>query len=403
MNYPYLFVGVDVSKLKHDVAIMNESKKLVSKQLVIRDSFEGYQYLGNTLNKLSQKFKTGKFHIGMEATGDYWKNLYYYLKNYSDSFIVTVINPVRTCNFAKTELRRAKTDPVNAKDIAQFMVEKRPGASIDRPNIFENIKDIDRQIYLLKKQQTMLTNKLRIELEKVAPEIERVFKNLQGQQILALLAKYPTAFDIKNAAYEELTDIRYGKHQWQLPENFIKKIKTVSQNSIAHKNGPGAGLVVQSLIQRLNQSQQEVQHLKQQLVKLYQYVKEHESILATIPGITKETAIALEAYIGNVSRFPNAKKFIAYFGMNPTVNISGKSKRKSYLQKKGNPIVRHKLFMATICILSKHIEPFFSYYKRLVDSGKPKLVAIAATMRKLLRIIYFLLKNHENFNPKISN
>jgi len=402
MNYPHLFVGVDVSKLKHDVAIMNESKKLVSKQLVIQDSFEGYQYFSNTLNKLSKKFKTGKFHIGMEATGDYWKNLYYFLKNHSDLFIVTVINPVCTYNFAKTELRRAKTDPIDAKDIAKFMVEKRPETSVDRPHIFENIRDIDRQIYLIKKQQTMITNKLRIELGKVAPEIERAFKSLQSQQILALLAKYPTAFDVKNASFEELADIRYGKYQWRLPENFIKKIKTISQNSIAHKHGPGAGFVVQSLIQRLSQSQLEVQYLKQQLVELYHYVKEHESILATIPGITKETAIALEAYIGDVYRFPNAKKFIAYFGMNPTVNMSGKSKRKSYLQKKGNPIVRHKLFMATICILSKHIEPFFSYYKRLVDSGKPKLVAVVATMRKLLRIIYFLLKNHENFNPKFS-
>jgi transposase len=370
---------------------------MVSKQLVIQNSFAGFQFMLKTLNALCLQFQTQYCYIGMEATGDYWKNLYYFLKRQSDSFIVTVINPVRTKAWAKTELRRAKTDSVNAKDIAQFIVEKKPRASFDRPMVFDNIKDIDRQVYLIKKQQTMITNKLRIELEKVAPEIEKAIKNFKGQQILALLAKYPTACDIRNASVSELADIRYGKYQWRLSETFIKNIKSLTRNSIAYKQGLGSGFVVQSLVRRLYQSQTEVRYLKERLVKLYQSVKEQKSVLASIPGITKETAIALEAYIGDVYRFSNSKKFVAYFGMNPTVNESGKSKRKSYLQKKGNPIVRHKLFMATLCVISKKKEPFYTYYRRLVDSGKPKLVAIGATMRKLLGICYALLKNNEKF------
>lgn len=398
MTYRQLFVGVDVSKLKHDIAIINESKKMVSPKLIIENSFSGFQALLNTLNKLSAKFQTHSFHVGMEATGDYWKNLYYFLKKQTEAFVVTVINPVRTKAYAKTELRRAKTDAVNAKDIAQFMAEKRPEASIDRPPVFDNIKDIDRQIYLLKKQQTMTTNKLRIELEKVAPEIEKATKNFQGKQILALLAEYPTACDIKNAAFDELATLRYGKNQWRLPEKFIKKVKSLTQTSIAYKQGPGSGLVVQSLVRRLGHSKSEVQSLKGELLGLYGFVNEQESVLASIPGITKETAIVLEAYIGDVNRFSNSKKLTAYFGMNPTVNESGKSKRKSYLQKKGSPIVRHKLFMATLAIISKKNEPFYSYFRHFVDAGKPKLVAIVATMRKLLGIIYALLKNNEKFD-----
>ena len=144
MNHTHLFVGIDVSKLKHDVAIMNEMKKLVSKQLVIQNSFEGFQSMLNTLNTLCLKFDAQYLHIGMEATGDYWKNLYYFLKKQSDCFIVTVINPVRTKAYAKAELRRAKTDPVNAKDIAQFLVEKKPEASYDLPVVFDNINILER-------------------------------------------------------------------------------------------------------------------------------------------------------------------------------------------------------------------------------------------------------------------
>ena len=133
--------------------------------------------------------------------------------------------------------------------------------------------------------------------------------------------------------------------------------------------------------------------------ELYPRLNEHQSVLATIPGIGCETAIVLEAYIGDVNRFPDVKKFIAYFGMNPTVCQSGKMKRKSRLQKKGNPIVRHKLFMAVISIISKKTGPVYAFYKRLVDSGKPKLVAICAAMRKLLAIIFAMLKNNQAFDP----
>ena len=111
--------------------------------------------------------------------------------------------------------------------------------------------------------------------------------------------------------------------------------------------------------------------------------------------------MVLEAYIGNVNRFPNAKKIVAYFGMNPTVDDSGTSKkRKGHLQKKGSGIVRHKLYMAILSVIRYKNGPIYEYYARLVKAGKPKLVAMAAAMRKLLVIVYNMLKNQQEFDPK---
>jgi transposase len=310
---------------------------------------------------------------------------------------VTVINPVQTNAHAKTELRRAKTDPVNARDIALFMAEKQPPASFDRAPIFDTIKDLDKQIYQIKKQQTMTVNKLRIELTKVAPEIEKSVSNIQGKQILALLAEFPTAELIANSSFQQLATIRYGKNNWALSAPFIEKVKSLSQHSIAYKTGLGAGYAVQSLVRCIWQFHREIEWLKSQLVKLYQTITDRESLLATIPGISRETAILLEAYIGDVHRFPNVKKLVAYFGMNPTVCTSGTSKRSSYLQKKGNAMVRHKLFMSVLCMIRRETDPIYGYYKRLIDAGKPKLVAIGAAMRKLLVIIYYMLSKNEAF------
>jgi len=397
MSYQSLFVGIDVSKFKHDIAIVNEQKQFVGRPFVIKDDREGYQRLIRKLDELRRLYHTQRFYIGLESTGDYWKNIYYYLKQQSQSFVVTVINPVQTRAHAKSELRRASTDAVNARDIALFMAEKKPKASFDRAPILDNIKDIDRQIYQLKKQQTMSVNKLRIELTKVAPEIEKNVSNIQGKQILALLAEFPTAELIANSCSQQLASIRYGKSNWPLSAPFIEKVKALSQHSIAYKTGLGAGYAVQSLVRCIWQFQREIQWLKSQSVKLYQSVTDQESLLATISGISRETAILLEAYIGDVHRFPNVKKFVAYFGMNPTVCTSGISKRSSYLQKKGNALVRHKLFMAVLGMIRREVDPIYGYYKRLVDAGKPKLVAIGAAMRKLLVIMYYMLSKNKPF------
>jgi transposase len=401
MIYEQLYVGIDVSKLKHDIAIMNEAKKLVRKTFVIKDDYAGYQYLLRILNQLQQQYETNKFHIGLEATSDYWKNIYYFLKRQSAAFVLTVLNPIRTKAFAQTELRRAKTDPVAAKDIALFMVEKQPAPSIDRAPMFDGIKDLDGQIYAVKKQQTMISNKLRLELTKVAPEIEKAVSCIKGQQLLALLTSFPTAEAIANAAVDQLAAVRYGKNHWSLPLKFIQKMKRLATDSIAYKTGPAAGYVVQSLVRRIMETQQETELLKQQLVEQYKLVNEQESVLTSIPGISQQVAIVLEAYIGDVNRFPDAKKMVAYFGMNPSVDNSGTSKkRKGHLQKKGSGMVRHKLFMAMLSIIRSKHGPIYDYYARLVAVGKPKLVAIAAAMRKLLVIIYHMLKNQQQFDPQ---
>jgi transposase len=400
MIHKILFVGLDISKLKHDVVIMNENKQPLGRPFVIRENRIGYQSLIDRLDQLKEKYQTQTFYIGMEATADYWKNIYHFLKQSKD-FIPVVINPVQTKAFAKTELRRAKTDPVNAKDIAQYLVEKRPQSSWTRPPIFDHIKDLDTQLRALGKQKTMALNRLRVELGKVAPEIEQNIRNICGQQILALLMEFPTAETISKASTEELGRIRYGKKQWSLSAPFISRMKTLSQDSIAHKSGFGAGLVVQALVRLVIQLQKEMQILKEQMEQLYEKTSDEQSILTSINGVGKETAIVLEAYFGDVNRFPDSRKFVAHFGMNPTVSMSGKTgKRISHLEKKGSGIVRHKLFMITLNMISRKQEPIYSYYQRLVAAGKIKMVAMVAAMRKLLVIMYIMLKNREKFDPQ---
>lgn len=406
MTRENLYVGIDVSKSKHDVAIINEQKQLCGRPLIIQENRPSYQTLVARLKQLLQPPRPTQIYIGLEATSNYWKNLYYFLVQAAADFTVplslTVINPLQTKAFAQTILRRSKTDKVDARMIAQFMAEKKPPASAVPLPQFEVLKDLDRQIHALRKQLTMNVNKLRLELYKVAPELELALSSLTGQQILALLLQYPTAEAIAQATTADLRQIQYGRHQLHLAAPLVQKIQTLAQQSVAYKTGPGTDWVVQTLVRQIQHLQHQIQWLQQHIVGYYQQFQPHLSRLATIPGVTPETACLLEAYIGDVQRFPSAKKLVAFFGMNPRLHDSGYQKKSSVtpLQKKGEGRVRHKLFMIVLLQIRYQQNPFYRYYRRLVDSGKPKLVAIGATMRKLLVTIYAMLKNQQDFDPE---
>lgn len=401
-----LFVGIDVSKSKHDVAILDEEKRILRHRFVIEESKQGYEKLLEIIHHQRCKTQCERIFIGMEATADYWRNLYHFLKNQAEGFHLVVINPFQTHAFARGELRRAKTDPVNAKDIACFLVEKKPAAFYQRQPIFEYILDLDRQLYAVKKQKGRTLNRLRHELFKVAPEIERGKRYLDRDQILSLLEVFPTAQQIDQASFAQLKAITYGKRGWPLPDNFIKQMKSLAHASIGYKRGMGTDQVMRSLIRQIRNDNQEIKTLKAQLLELYAAIGDEDSILTSIGHFSKQSAVTLEAFLGDVQRFANHKAIVAFYGMNPIVEQSGSSrKRRSRLQKKGNGFVRYKLYMTVLSMIRRKKEPIYSYYTRLVAKGKPKMVAVGACMRKLLVIIYHLLKNKtpfdENYDKKI--
>ena len=128
-------------------------------------------------------------------------------------------------------------------------------------------------------------------------------------------------------------------------------------------------------------------------------LKDRSILLDSIPGIGKATIARLLAFIGDVQRFEHAKALAAFVGLNPTVHQSGSSVRgKPHLSKKGNSVLRRALYMPAI--VARRYNPVIkAFADRLKKAGKPNMVIIGAVMRKLLHIIYGVLKSGMPFDP----
>jgi transposase len=123
------------------------------------------------------------------------------------------------------------------------------------------------------------------------------------------------------------------------------------------------------------------------------------ALLESIPGVGRQTATTLLAELPAVDRLPCAQSAAAYCGLAPREFKSGSSVRKrTRLSKAGNARLRKGLFLPTQTAV--RFNPVLaSFFRRLVDAGKPKMQAIGACMRKLVMICYGVLKNRAPFDP----
>ena len=204
---------------------------------------------------------------------------------------------------------------------------------------------------------------------------------------------------------------------WTPPEpheeemlNLLRHIESIKKMIQAEKNrlhtleeiGSTTANVQKAIKKHIKFLESQIDDLTGKLKKL---VKEHRGIddkiklLCSIPSIGDITAYMLIAEIGNIGRFENVKQLVAYAGIAPAQHQSGTSARgKSMINKHGSKRLRKALYMPAMVAVQYNpvIEKF---YQRLLSAGKKPLCALVACMRKLLHIVYGVLKNKKHFDP----
>lgn len=150
-------------------------------------------------------------------------------------------------------------------------------------------------------------------------------------------------------------------------------------------------------LQRLLSEQKEVQrHIE---AACRQLDDEQAKLVDSIPGIGPLATAATLVVIRNVDRFRSADALKAYLGIYPRRHQSGKSEKPSRLARHGNALMRHVLWNgAKAAVLAKHpANPFRALLERLRAQGRTYNYAIAAVCRKLVQVIYGVLRSQKPF------
>ncbi len=152
--------------------------------------------------------------------------------------------------------------------------------------------------------------------------------------------------------------------------------------------------------------------LQERIKHLRQLISEHidgdpglcskRDLLESIPCIGPTTSAMVLAEFGDVERFGDARHMASFCGLTPRHRQSGSSVRgKSRLSKTGSSRIRRALYMPALSAI-RYNPVIIAFRKRLLANGKSKMVIVGAIMRKLVHIIFGVLRSGRPFDPAIA-
>src|SRR5262249_17769301 len=261
------------------------------------------------------------------------------------------------------------------------------------------LRQVAARLQAVVRQRTRLINQLHHLLALSFPELALLVKDVSQGWVLELVHRYPTAGLLGAACVADLDAIAY------LPGKQIEPLLRHARTSIAWLDGPAVEELVRDQVRQLRDGNARQKRLEGQLVTAYRGL-DRPNHLDTIPGIGPVTAAVLTAFIGDVDRFENPGKLVAYFGVLPIEASSGverdgkpRASRGYVMSKRGNDVVRRYLWMAALS--ATQCNPAVRALYRRVAAKHPehKAVAIGHAMRKLLHLAFALWKTDRPFDP----
>lgn len=161
--------------------------------------------------------------------------------------------------------------------------------------------------------------------------------------------------------------------------------------------------VIQSLEAMIATLEAEIKRLQQDIddhIDRFPELKQNRELLESIKGIGPVMSREL-VYLFAAKRFNSARQVAAYLGLIPKLRESGKLKGRTMLSKSGSARIRAKLYMAAVCA-STHNPDIRAQRRRLISTGKGKMQALGAAMRKLVQICFGVIKHQCEYQPQLA-
>lgn len=380
-------VGIDIAKRSHEAVVMDQNGSVLVKPFKFSNDSRGFHKLQETLNFVSPDLAA--FEFGMEATAHYWLNLY--CKLVDAGAVVHVINPVQSDALRGLFIRKVKNDSKDSILIAEVIRIGRYSQTVLSDPDLVSLRELTRHRFYLVDCISDAKRKVISLIDKVFPEYETLFTDMFGSTSINLLAEFTTPEEFAAVPTETLADFLKSVSKGRFGSAKAKQIQDLAGNSF------GAAVFAYSSAFAIRQFIQQIELLERQVEEIEAYIAEilpkFDTSLTTINGVGSTLAAVFVAEIGDINRFDSPEKLAAFAGIDPTVNQSGEfSGTKARISKRGSPYLRRALFLAAIAC-NLHNPALHSLYEKKRSQGKPHMVAISALARKLVNIIFAVMKS----------
>jgi len=388
-----LICGIDIGKFRHEACIIDETGKQLAKTLSFTNTTDGGEKLLEYIKQNNPKAEV--VVVGMEATGHYYLSLYCFL--FDKGYQVNAINPIQSDAIRNLFLRKTKND---AKDSFLIAETIRIGRFSSTPLADEDILSM-RQLcrHRMDLVDYIADQKRKIigVMDRVFPEYQHIFSDMFGKTSTELLNKAVTPEELLAIDTNELCGLLKKNSRGRFGEAKAEELRTAAKRSF------GITIGTTAFSMQLRQLLEMIALLEKQLVELEeeitQYLRKMNTYITTCPGIGDVLGAIILSEIGEVSRFTEPKKLVAFVGVDPSVKQSGEfTGTQNKMSKRGSPHLRRAFFLAAN--VASFRDPVLSaFYQKKKSEGKHHYTAVGAVARKLICIVYAVLRDNKPYVP----
>lgn len=384
-------ISFDVSKgCSHAQGFLSSGKPL-GKAFKFEHNKEGYGRISELASILAEKAGANPSAV-YEFTGVYATPLMAFLID--SGFTIYQISPLESAKMRKAEIRPTKNDSLDCSSIAKVYYGRplRPLSIPDRT--YSDLKEMSRQYQYELGVAVEEKNRYRRCLDAVWPLFDQVAA-YDSRASLSIVIRFghPSNVKTRRGVALAIEGVLLGSHTTRdgLIEDVIEYAKT-------HNSGCASdSYLVQETVEMAKRVRREKERLGEALGRMLETAAKLPGfqLLESIPGIRDTSALRLIAEIGDISKYNDAKAFVAYIGLDPTVLQSGKNAGEHlHITKKGNKFLRCTLYLCVTNILTHY--PDSKIGKFVIKKKKDGLCQKAAKIAgcaKLARIIYSMMTN----------
>jgi transposase len=235
------------------------------------------------------------------------------------------------------------------------------------------------------------------------PEFLQVIKDVKSKTAHYLLRHYPTPQDITKCGLAPLSSILKGVSRGKLGSTQAQALYEAAAESVGLREGTqGIILEIEEILSCLEACNRFIDKLEAEMLPHLEQIPYHDSLLS-VKGIGVITVAGLVGEVGDFRHFHTLREVMKLAGLDLFEISSGNHTGNRHISKRGRPLLRKLLYFAAINTVRKG-GVMHTSYQRYLERGMPKMKALIAIARKLLRVLFALVRDHsqyvENYSKK---
>src|SRR5512137_3216871 len=341
------------------------------------------------------RFRCNEVIVGYESTGSYSEPIGHYLSK--KPVKVVQVNPMHTKRVKEiNDNSPLKTDDKDPRVIADIILLGHALSVVIPEGDAAYLRRLNNARERHVRERTALVNQLQQLVILLFPEFQKVIKDIKCRTPLYLLKRYPTPEAISVLEAHVLGEEMRKKSRGKFREHHADMLITLARNTIGITEGvSGLSIDIRHILVQLEMLEDLIAEIEGEMEKALGRIP-YSSKLLSMKGLGVVSVAGIIGEIGDFKKFGTQPEIMKLAGLDLYEISSGKMKGQRRISKRGRGLLRKILYYAAIQTIRKN-GILHEYYTRLTDRGMKRMMALVAVSRKLLGIIYAIVRDNSEY------